>query len=56
MRTTISFYPNESKQSKKSNLIPIYLRVLHQQTKREKRLNISIKENELANWNYQIGS
>lgn len=55
MRTTISFYPNESKKSRKSNLIPIYLRVLHQQTKREKRLNISIKENELANWNYQIG-
>jgi hypothetical protein len=51
MKTTILFYPNKEKRSKKNNQIPIYLRLLHQGSKKEKRLNVSIKDSELFLWN-----
>jgi len=55
MKTTILFYPNERKKSKRNNAIPIYLRLLHNGKKCEKRLNVEIKENDLCFWSKEIG-
>ncbi len=55
MKTTILFYPNERKKSKRSNAIPIYLRLLHNGEKSEKRLNVEIKESDLCLWGKGIG-
>lgn len=48
--TRLIFYPNESKKSKKNGKIPIYLRVLHNGTKAETRLNAEIDEKEIPLW------
>ncbi len=47
----IVFFPNVSKKSKKTNDLPIYIRISKGTTKAEAKLDVALKESELANWN-----
>lgn len=51
MRTSISFFPNKTKQSSRTGKIPLYLRIIHNGQKAEARLNEEITEEELFKWN-----
>jgi len=50
MKTSIRFFPNTRKIGTKNKRIPIYLRLLHNGQKREKKLNVGLYENELPLW------
>jgi len=50
MKTTIIFYPNELKKSKRTERIPLYLRIFFKGKKMESRLNFEIAESELSKW------
>lgn len=50
MRSTLIFYPNQSKKSPKTGNTPIYLRVISN-GKAECRLNAELSDHELARWN-----
>ena len=50
-RVTITFYPNDRKQSKSTNQIPIYLRVRKSRIKSEARTDWSISPHERELWN-----
>lgn len=50
-RVTITFYPNDRKQSKSTNQIPIYLRVRKARVKSEARTDWSISPHERELWN-----
>ena len=50
-RVTITFYPNDRKQSKTTNQIPIYLRIRKERLKTEARTDWSLSPNERAIWN-----
>jgi len=50
-KAKITFYPNELKKSKKTGLIPIYLRISKGNSKNETRLDATITDKELKFWN-----
>ena len=50
-RVTITFYPNDRKQSKTTMQVPIYLRVRKERRKTEARTDWSISPLERENWN-----
>lgn len=50
MKASITFFPNMTKQNKKSGKIPIYLRVTFQRDKSESRLNAEITQIQLSLW------
>lgn len=54
MSTSILFYPNFSKRSKKRGLVPIYMRLLHYGKKKEKKLNLTLKNDEENIWNINL--
>ena len=47
-RVTITFYPNDRKQSKTTKQIPIYLRIRKERLKTEARTDWSVSPNERA--------
>jgi hypothetical protein len=51
MKTTVIFLLNKSKQNKRTKKIPIYLRVIHNFSKAEARLNAEINPEEEFLWN-----
>lgn len=50
-RVTITFYPNDRKQSNTTEQIPIYLRIRKERLKTEARTDWSVSPNERALWN-----
>ena len=52
MRTSMKIYPEMRKKSKKDNLIPFYLRIIHNGIKSEGRLNpnTAVSEKSLKYW------
>src|SRR5205809_1037159 len=50
-KTTLVFYPNQSKKSIKNGRIPFYLRLLHNGGKAETRLNFDVDEADIKLWN-----
>lgn len=53
-RVTITFYPNDRKQSNTTEQIPIYLRIRKERLKTEARTDWSVSPNERALWNKTI--
>jgi integrase-like protein len=51
MKTTLNFLLNKQKQNKKTKKIPIYLRVIHDLSKAEARLNAEISPEDEFLWN-----
>ena len=54
MKTSITFYPNISKKSKKTGKVPLYARICSKGQKAEERLNTQINENDLLKWDPMI--
>ena len=50
-RVTITFYPNDRKQSNTTEQIPIYLRIRKEGLKTEARTDWSVLPHERALWN-----
>ncbi len=50
MKTSIKFFPNVRKTGSKNKMVPMYLRLLHNGQKKEKKLNVSLTETELPLW------
>jgi hypothetical protein len=50
MKTSVTFLLSKSKQNSKSK-IPIYVRVVHNRSKADARLNAEVSEADLLDWN-----
>ena len=50
MKASIVFYPNESKQNRKTGKIPMYMRIGFKNAKVESRLNAEVLEKDLQKW------
>ena len=50
MKTSLTFYPNKTKQNKKTGKVPLYARVCSKGQKAEERLNADVPEKELVKW------
>lgn len=50
MKTSITYYPNKQKQSKRTGKVPLYARVYFNSLKAEERLNAEVAEKDIAKW------
>src|SRR5258705_6185801 len=50
MKTSILFFPNEAKKSKRTAKLPLYMRICFMGRKAEARLNFEITQTELLKW------
>ena len=50
MKTSITYYPNQNKKSRKTGIVPLYARICSKGLKAEERLNAEVDDKELLKW------